>query len=161
MAKLTPVYYLESGSVKFWQQKDSSASATVITPNAIVAKKQSNAEITYNPYEKYTLVAIYNGEAEVADLATGKTMLLSSTSDGKPKIAIIAFAAESSPSAQPAGFSTKPSSSGLNISILIAVGLFAVVTGYMILRKRLYFAALYNRLKEWSLAKIRKGGNNE
>lgn len=155
MAKLTPVYYLESGTVKFWQEEGSTSSATVITPNAIVAKKQSNAEITYNPYEKYTLVAIYKGEAEIGDLVTGKKMLLKPTDEGKPRVAIISFTSmpqtqESIPvlPAQPI--------SGFNIGVLVAVGIFTIILGYIVVRKKSYLKILYNKIK--AKIKIRQLG---
>lgn len=147
MAKLTPVYYLESGTVKFWQQEDSTASATVITPNAIVAKKQSNAEITYNPHEKYTLVAIYKGEAEVADLVTGKKMLLKPTDEGKPRVAIVSFTSAPQTQESTPVLPVQPSS-GFNIGVLVAVGITVIILGYIIFRKRSYFITWYKKIKK-------------
>lgn len=162
MAKITPVYYLESGTVKFWQKESATSSATVITPNAIVAKKQSLVEISYNPYEKHTVVAVYKGEAEVADLVTGKKMLLAPTENGKPRIAIVAFTSTTpSPSKPTLTSSPTQSNPGFNIGTLIVAGLLVVVLGYMLIKKRSHLTALYNRLKQWTLTKIRKGKNNE
>lgn len=148
MAKITQVYYLQSGQIKFWQQEGSTSSATVITPNAIVAKKQSQASVSYDPYKKQTVVAVYKGEAEIADLATGKKMLLTPTENGKPRIAIISFTSETSSSKTVVpSIPMQSGSSGSNIGILIVIGFLAVVFGYTIIRKRSYFTALYNRLK--------------
>lgn len=154
MAKITPVYYLQSGTLKFWQKESATSSATVITPNAIVAKKQSLVEISYNPFEKQTVVAVYKGEAEVADLVTGKKMLLTPTNDGKPRVAIVSFASASptseptKPVVSPVPIKTSPES---NISTMVVLGFLAVVI----------VAVLYNRLKQGSLANIQKGKNNE
>ncbi len=147
MAKLTPVYYLESGQVKFWQESSSIASATVITPNAIVAKKQSLASISYDPYKKQTVVAVYKGEAEVADLGTGKKFLLKPTDDGKPRVAIISFNS-SSPAQESKQALPGQSNLGFNISVLVAAGVAIAVLGYLIIKKKSYLLGLYNKVKQ-------------
>lgn len=152
MAKITPVYYLEAGTVKFWQQEGATASATVVTPNAIVAKKQSNIEISYNPYEKHTVVAVYKGEAEIADLGTGKKMLLKPADGGKPRVAIVGFSsasASSKPTTSSPPIPLTKSSSGLSGGILLLIiGGFIVVTlAYIILLKRSYIQEMYRRMK--------------
>lgn len=154
MAKITPVYYLQSGTVKFWQKESATSSATIITPNAIVAKKQSLVEVSYHPFEKNTVVVVYKGEAEVADLVTGKKMILTPTNDGKPRVAIVSFAS-ATPSLKPTETVVSPTliktSPESNIGTFIIVGFIVVVI----------VAVFYNRLKQWSLAKIQKGKNNE
>lgn len=147
MSNMTPVYYLQSGQIKFWQKEDATLSATVITPNAIVAKKQSQASISYDPYKKHTVVAVYKGEAEVADLATGKKILLKPTDEGKPRIAVVSYTPISQ-TQEPKSVPPKKSSSGLNINVLIIVGIIAIVLGYVIVRKKSYLIVLYNRIKQ-------------
>lgn len=150
MAKLTPVYYLESGTVKFWQEERSTSSATVITPNAIVAKKQSNSEITYNPYEKHTVVAVYKGEAEVADIATGKKMLLKPLDGGKPRVAIIGFSSASSKpttSSPPTPLNQSNPEFPSGILVLIIGGFIVLTLAYIILLKRSYIQEMYRRMK--------------
>lgn len=146
MAKITPVYYLQSGTVKFWQKESATSSATIITPNAIVAKKQSLVEVSYHPFEKNTVVVVYKGEAEVADLVTGKKMLLTPINDGKPRIAIVSFTS-ATPSLKPTEKFVSPTpikmSSESNIGTFIIVGFLVVVI----------VAVLYNRLKQWSFSK--------
>ena len=151
MANMTPVYYLQSGQMKFCQEENTTSSATVITPNAIVAKKQSQAAISYDPYKKQTVVAVYKGEAEIADLSTGKKMLLKPTDEGKPRIAIVSFASASSPSKPAVSSAPIPptqSSSGLNIGVLIIAGIIVIVLGYIIMRKKSYLLSMYAKIKQ-------------
>ena len=153
---MTPVYYLESGQVKFWQTSSSTSSATVITPNAIVAKKQSQASISYDPYNKQTIVAVYKGEAEVADIATGKKMLVKPTDEGKPRIAIISFTSATSSSKPVVSSAPIQLSSGLTSGMLIIVGFLAVILGYVIIRKRSYIGEYYSRIKTKLFIKNKK-----
>jgi len=148
---MTPVYYLESGQVKFWQKEDATSSAIVITPNAIVAKKQSQAAISYNPYKKQTVVVVYKGEAEIADLTTGKKMLLKPTDEGKPRIAVVSFTSLSQtqePKTEPKTALPKQLGPGLNISALITAGIIVIVLGYIIVRKKSYLLSLYSKIKQ-------------
>src|SRR3989344_585659 len=151
MANMTPVYYLQSGQMKFWQEEGTTSSAAVITPNAIVAKKQSQAAISYDPYKKQTVVAVYKGEAEVADLSRGKKMLVKPADEGKPRIAIISsasVASSSKPAASSASTAQIQSNSGATIGVLITAGIIGIFLGYIILRKKSYLAALYSKIKQ-------------
>lgn len=141
------MYYLQSGQVKFWQEAGATASATVITPNAIVAKKQSLVSISYDPVGKHTIVAVYKGTAEVADLATGKKMLVEPTDEGKPAVAVVSF----TPAAQVQTIDSAPprqSNPGLTIGVAVTAGIILAVLGYMVFYKKLKEKNTIRQLKE-------------
>lgn len=135
-------YDLKSGSAVF-DTSESGKNIEVRTPLTITKSKHTKFAVLYNPEKLYAATIIYDGEVEVTDILSNKTMILKPSDKGKQRMVIVPLAqaeektqtagpaseAESKPSAQ------SKSSGNIWILIFILILVIIAVGGFVLYKK--------------------------
>lgn len=141
-------YDLKFGSATFDTSK-SDKNVEVRTPLTITKSKNTKFAVLYDPEKLYAATIIYEGEVEVIDILSQKSMILKPTDEGKPRMVIVPLANKAEEKTQvPTPVLPVQPSSGSNIGVLVAIGIIAIVLGYVIFRKRSYFTTWYRIVKQ-------------
>lgn len=142
-AKYDKLFYdLKFGSATFDTSK-SDKNVEVRTPLTITRSKNTKFAVLYDPEKLYAATIIYEGEVEVIDILSDKTMILKPTDGGKPRMAIVPLvkAEEKTQAAEPASkaqskSSIQSKSSGKNWILIFILILVIIIVGGLVLYKR-------------------------
>lgn len=131
-------YDLKFGSAVF-DTSESGKSTEVRTPLTITKSKHTKFAVFYDPEKLYAATVIYEGEVEVTDILSNKTMILKPTDEGKPRMVIVplAQAEEKTPAAEPASEAQSKSSGKDWILIFILILVIVTVGGFVLYKKGL------------------------
>lgn len=144
-------YDLKFGSATFDTSK-SDKNVEVRTPLTITKSKNTKFAVLYDPEKLYAATIIYEGEVEVIDILSQKSMILKPTDGGKPRMVIVPLVKTEEKTQEPTPVLPVQSNSGFNIGMSIAVVITVVVLGYVLFRKKSYFVARYKAIRQ----KLRK-----